>query len=69
MPATTERAILAGGCFWGMQRLVRRLPGVVSTRVTWNATRTATPATSSARTGSCGSNSCQALVCLAGDDV
>jgi peptide-methionine (S)-S-oxide reductase len=33
MAATTERAILAGGCFWGMQELVRRLPGVVSTRV------------------------------------
>lgn len=33
MAGTTERAILAGGCFWGMQQLVRRLPGVVSTRV------------------------------------
>ena len=33
MAATTERAVLAGGCFWGMQQLVRRLPGVVSTRV------------------------------------
>jgi peptide-methionine (S)-S-oxide reductase len=33
MAATTERAILAGGFFWGMQQLVRRLPGVVSTRV------------------------------------
>jgi peptide-methionine (S)-S-oxide reductase len=33
MAATTERAILAGGCFWGMQQLVRCLPGVVSTRV------------------------------------
>ena len=33
MATTTERAILAGGCFWGMQQLVRRLPGVVSTRV------------------------------------
>ena len=33
MTAITERAILAGGCFWGMQQLVRRLPGVVSTRV------------------------------------
>ena len=30
---TTERAILAGGCFWGMQDLIRRLPGVISTRV------------------------------------
>ena len=29
----TERAILAGGCFWGMQQLLRRVPGVVSTRV------------------------------------
>jgi peptide-methionine (S)-S-oxide reductase len=30
---TTQRAILAGGCFWGMQDLIRRLPGVLSTRV------------------------------------
>src|SRR5690606_3137281 len=29
----TERAVLAGGCFWGMQDLIRRLPGVISTRV------------------------------------
>ena len=29
----TERAVLAGGCFWGMQELIRRLPGVVETRV------------------------------------
>jgi peptide-methionine (S)-S-oxide reductase len=31
--ATTHKAILAGGCFWGMQDLIRKQPGVVSTRV------------------------------------
>jgi len=33
MSASTERAVLAGGCFWGMQDLIRRRPGVISTRV------------------------------------
>jgi len=33
MTSQTERAILAGGCFWGMQELLRNRPGVISSRV------------------------------------
>ena len=29
----SKRAVLAGGCFWGMQDLIRKMPGVISTRV------------------------------------
>ena len=33
MTVSTERAVLAGGCFWGVQDLIRRQRGVLSTRV------------------------------------
>jgi peptide-methionine (S)-S-oxide reductase len=31
--STNERAVLAGGCFWGMQDLIRKMDGVIATRV------------------------------------
>ncbi|HEY1615211.1 MAG TPA: peptide-methionine (S)-S-oxide reductase MsrA [Rhizomicrobium sp.] len=33
MTNPTQRAVLAGGCFWGVQDLLRRMPGVIATRV------------------------------------
>ncbi len=33
MTDNLERAVLAGGCFWGMQDLIRKRPGVINTRV------------------------------------
>ena len=38
-----ERAVLAGGCFWGMQDLIARLPGVLSTRVGYTGGEIAKP--------------------------
>ncbi|WP_123548090.1 peptide-methionine (S)-S-oxide reductase MsrA [Frigoribacterium sp. PhB107] len=37
---TTERAVLAGGCFWGAQQLLRRRPGIVSSRVGYSGGHT-----------------------------
>lgn len=41
MAQTTETAILAGGCFWGAQELLRARPGVISTRVGYSGGETA----------------------------
>lgn len=38
-----DRAILAGGCYWGIQELIRRQPGVISTRVGYSGGETPNP--------------------------
>lgn len=50
----TETATLAGGCFWGMQDLIRKLPGVIATRVGYSGGATASPAYADIRTGMTG---------------
>ncbi|WP_405419649.1 peptide-methionine (S)-S-oxide reductase MsrA [Streptomyces erythrochromogenes] len=43
MSRTEQKAWLAGGCFWGMQDLIRRLPGVLGTRVGYSGGGTPHP--------------------------
>ncbi|MEU6301073.1 peptide-methionine (S)-S-oxide reductase MsrA [Streptomyces erythrochromogenes] len=43
MSETEQKAWLAGGCFWGMQDLIRRLPGVLGTRVGYSGGGTPHP--------------------------
>ncbi|MFD9006875.1 peptide-methionine (S)-S-oxide reductase MsrA [Streptomyces sp. NPDC059582] len=43
MSTHEEKALLAGGCFWGMQELVRTLPGVLDTRVGYSGGATENP--------------------------
>ena len=50
----TETATLAGGCFWGMQDLIRKLPGVITTRVGYSGGTTASPTYADIRTGMTG---------------
>ena len=52
--ANTERAILAGGCFWGMQDLVRKIPGVVSTSVGYSGGTTPNATYAAVKTGRTG---------------
>ncbi|HEX7596633.1 MAG TPA: peptide-methionine (S)-S-oxide reductase MsrA, partial [Polyangia bacterium] len=52
--ATTEVAILAGGCFWGVQELIRKLPGVIESTVGYTGGKMVNPKYEDLHTGRTG---------------
>jgi peptide methionine sulfoxide reductase msrA/msrB len=52
--ATLETAVLAGGCFWGMEELLRKIPGVLETEVGYTGGTTAHPTYSDVKHGTTG---------------
>lgn len=51
---TTEKAILAGGCFWGMEDLIRKQAGILDTRVGYTGGTTTNPKYEEVKTGTTG---------------
>ncbi len=49
-----ETAVLAGGCFWGMEEIIRRTPGVAETRVGYTGGITADPKYEDVKSGTTG---------------
>jgi peptide methionine sulfoxide reductase msrA/msrB len=54
IPSGLEVAVLAGGCFWGMEDILRNVPGVVETEVGYTGGRTANPTYPDVKTGATG---------------
>ena len=52
--ATLEVAVLAGGCFWGMEEILRKIPGVIGTEVGYTGGKTASPRYEDVHTGATG---------------
>lgn len=52
--AKREVATLAGGCFWGMEEIIRKIPGVIETRVGYTGGKTANPTYKQVCTGATG---------------
>lgn len=50
----TEKAILAGGCFWGVEEIIRAIPGVISTNVGYTGGNTDKPIYLQVKTGNTG---------------
>lgn len=52
--ATVEEAVLAGGCFWGMEEILREVPGVIETTVGYTGGSTPSPVYEQVKTGRSG---------------
>jgi peptide methionine sulfoxide reductase msrA/msrB len=53
-PPTSETAVLAGGCFWGMEEIIRKIPGMLDTEVGYAGGDTPSPTYNDVKKGSTG---------------